>query len=158
MSNQAVNHQVRTKRRNNYLTWLSLGLIALVITVEISLACTFPVIIRSRQQWSEEITRQRLLAFMDQIRIHCQESNNDYSNDINRETLQIMVEQLDDLTLFLRANVEQLNVNRLLEFEDDLQYLSATLDKLDMGKLYPAEVTIDTEKYLHYLLDGTHDR
>jgi hypothetical protein len=125
----------------------------MMIAGEISMAISFPHIIKSRQQCSEEIARQRLLALSDQLRNHCQESLKSYENDIDRETSQLIISQLDDLTLYFRANADRLHTSQLREFEEYLQYFMTIMDKLDNRTLYPFEVTINSKKYIQMILD-----
>ena len=150
----SVNFTKADQRRSvGIVSYVSALLIALILIVEMAVIVWLPKQVEGRQLWGLEVARQQSLGLMDGLRQRCRESLSDADKDaMVRETVKLILQELDEIAVYLRHNSQYMNVNQILEVKDDLLFFEDLFNRLEAGTLYPPVEVIDANRHVRRLI------
>lgn len=134
------------------VAYVSTFLIVSILVIEIGIMTWLPKEIKAKQLWGLEVTRQRTLDLMDRFRIRCESSVKTIDSRLEKNTLKLIIEELDDMSIYLRNYVNDLNSLQLTEINRDLSIYEDTVDRLEKGSLFPDKESVDAQFFFKQII------
>ncbi len=138
---------------SGFIAFLSTFLIVAILIVEFGIITWLPREIRVKQLWGLEVTRQRTLDSMDGLRLRCESSVKTMEPGLDKNTLKLIIDELDDISIYLRDYVSKLDAGQLTEINKDLSIYSDRVNRLEQGLLFPPEERIDPQYFFKEIIE-----
>ncbi len=135
-----------------FVAYVSTCLIISILAVEIGIMTWLPKEIKAKQLWGLEVTRQRTLDLMDRLRIRCESSVKTMESSLDKSTLKLIIDELDDMSIYLRNYVNELDARQLTEINKDLSIYGDKVNRLEEGALFPEKERIDAQFFFKQII------
>ena len=135
-----------------FIARVSTALIIAILIAECGIITWLPRQLHKKQMWGLEVTRQRTLGMMDALRIRGEHTAKELTDDIGRNTIKLVIKELDDIAIYVREYVNRLDALQLSEIQRDLMFYDDIVDRVEKGNLYPKDEVIDAEFYIKRII------
>ncbi len=71
---------------------------------------------------------------------------------MGRNTIKLVIEELDDIAIYVREYASRLDAQQLSEIQRDLMFYDDIVDRAEKGNLYPKDAVIDAEYYINRII------
>ena len=144
--------RVGQHRNAGWIATLSAILILAILVFEAGVMVALPKLMAKRQLWGLEVMRQRTLELLDAMRSRCDRYSGPGYDNREGETVRLIHEELDNLAVYLRKSMSELNQEEVTAIHQDISHFEQILDDLETGILFPEKETIDTDYYIQQII------
>ncbi|MCJ8330607.1 MAG: hypothetical protein HRT89_22630 [Lentisphaeria bacterium] len=137
----------------DFIPALTCTIILAILVSEVAIASWLPKRLSKQDLWAKELIRQQTIHQLDLLRKNI--SNFQITkrhHQATQATLKIVGEESDNLTFYLRKNIDSLSSDQLLLIKDDLHQYHELLTRLKKGRQYPKVPKLNLNKALNKLV------
>ncbi len=145
-------HELSSKRKKDYITYLAVFLLTAVIVLEAAFAAWLPRRLRSEKAWEREALIVEILELCDVLRggfSTFKTRNEKLSGEISQAQ-----KCLEEYTKYFRDHKDDLTLEQAMEVRGIFAEFEKMFVHWKIGKSYCGEERLDTGPYLKSLLDG----
>ncbi len=140
------------KRRAGWLVYVSTVTIIVVLCFETFLIYLLPQKIEAARLWSAEVSRQRSEELVDSLRVRCDTMLDETQDNLYRQTVSMVTDELTEVAIYLRRNAEHLSTAQLARLHGDLVFLESLLGRIEDKTIFPSPDAIDVDARINNLL------
>ena len=139
-------------RNSNWMVFISAALILGILFLETGGIIFLAKHMAKRKLWGVEITRQRTVELLDGMRSQCENLADKAQDDLHREIIYLVEQELDSIAIYIRKFISDLNEDQVNEIYRDISHFEQILNDLEGGSLFPEKETINLHHYIIKLI------
>jgi len=151
-----VFRDARQDRKTGILAPITTVVVIVIFIFEVGVIVWLPKETRTRELWSLEIARQRVLYVLDELRPRCIQWQVSSAGSETTMTVALVKAELDRIALFLRDHAGAVKRDHLDLLYSDLLMFESLLGRLEAEKLYPPPEVIDVGDALQRITEEYH--
>ncbi len=137
-------------RRADLTARFSQILLGLILLAEIGIVAWLPRQMKHASRWEAEIARQRAALLLDQLR---REAETETGEPLARDAMKTVLDQLNKLAGFIRANEESLARSQWRQIEADLGKYTEIIERLKSGAAFAPMPELQVNSVIESILD-----
>lgn len=137
-------------RRTDFITYVAVLLLALIIVGEIAFSIWLPQRLKSEKAWEREELIEAVIDLVDEMRGGCSSIKSE--NPALEGEIQLTQKCLDEYAKYLRQNKHQMSMDQVVELHKSLKNFRNVYVSWKMKRTYLSEEKLKTDEYLKKML------
>lgn len=146
----AQNLKYSANFKRNYVAFFALVLFLAMILVELTIALSIPYFVQRENAYTQDILKREMMLRFDSARVLCFSIKED--NESVKMEKKLLVDTLDYLAIYLRREADNLTAEEVELLSPQIIELYKIAARLEKGKPYSRENTLNSATYLNSLL------